>query len=202
MTFVCCHILSSGLNCLFPPTVLWFFSYLSKGHRSEPWQREAAGMSRQEPCLSPSCRGQNDHEGVLWVSQHVCKVTVNTPFFVQQKHACLRNTVNRAGTRPWGDRRALGPAHSVRVSSPRRNIQPEGKVTPSWRQHECDCLQLFRRLTKAPTPKIHCGTNQPCKQAQPDLLLTFSFDLLPINIIAAPVKLGQTHNYSTVWRRL
>lgn len=77
---------------------------------------------------------------------NVFKVTVNTSLFVRQKHGYPWNTVNRAGTRPRGDRRALGLARSVRVSSPRRNIQPEGKVTPSWRQHECDCLQLFKHL--------------------------------------------------------
>lgn len=56
------------------------------------------------------------------------------------------NTQDHTGTKPWGGPRVSGLVHSVCVNSPRRNIQPEGKLTPTWRQHKCDCLQ-FTSLT-------------------------------------------------------
>lgn len=111
--------------------------YLSKGYCSELWQREATGMSRQQPRPFPPCGDHNDHERVLWVSQRVCKVTVNTTFCSATYKHTQQHRKPTSGSL----------VHPVCVSGPRRNIQPESKITPSLRQHECDC-RLF--LKQAP----------------------------------------------------
>lgn len=53
-------------------------------------------------------------------------------------------THNKTGTQPQVGPRVTGLVRSFCVSCPRRNTQPEGKLTPASRQHECDCPQFTR----------------------------------------------------------
>lgn len=120
---------------------LFVFVWLLPPKGSPLWALITGGSWRVTPTTPPFCG--------VWRPQWPWTCTVSVSTFLQtdsqrplswKKETRCTNTLKRTGTQPHRGSRVSGLVHSVCVSGPRRNIQPEGKLTPTL--SHCDSASI------------------------------------------------------------